>query len=110
LSYSFNAPTTTYTNGGVSAGFTLTPTKANPSGHPAKNRGIYFDGTADGNIPIASLFLSHTFAVHTWVLLKDNTTVMNVFSKDRNDFTPSTDKNLLNLQVNASKKMSISLA
>jgi hypothetical protein len=109
LSYNFNVPKSPITNDGTATGFALTPVIDGSSGHPAKDRGIYFDSASNGYIIISGLFLNHTFAVHSWVLMKANTVVMTIFSKDRNVFTAS-DKNLLNLIVNASNKMEAKLA
>jgi hypothetical protein len=74
----------------------------NPAGHPAKDRGLYFDGTSDGFIPITDLALSHTFSIHFWALLKANNKAMTLLSIDRNDFTEGTDtKTSLDLGVTA---------
>ena len=47
FSVDFNKPTDTFTNSG-NAGGNVTVTTVNPSGFPAKNRGLYFDGASDG--------------------------------------------------------------
>jgi hypothetical protein len=109
LSYLFNAPTVQYGNSG-SAGsdFDVQPNleATNGSGSPAKDRGLYFNGSAaaPGYVNIPGLQLSHTFAVHSWVLLKATGATQTIFSKDRNVFTAS-DKNLLLLTVNTDNKM-----
>ena len=68
LSYTFDKPLTAVPNdGSASSTFDVTLTTANPSAHPAKDRGIYFDGAADGFVEIPTLFLPHTFSVNAWV-------------------------------------------
>ena len=111
LSYDFNAPLETYVNVGSQSGsFDLTPVRVNPSGHPARNRGLYFNGTDHAYITIGSLVLSHTFSVHTWALMKANNTDMTIFSKDRNVFTSGTSKQLLDLSVSSTNNMSSALS
>jgi hypothetical protein len=85
-------------------------TSVDASGRPAKNRGLYFDGAKDGFVPIPNVLLHQSCAFHIWALLKSTTGPMTLFSKDRNAFTQTTDKNLLYLQVNASTKMEATLA
>ena len=82
-------------NSGSASGFTLTPTRVNPAGHPAKDRGIYFDGSSDGFITIPALRLPHTFAVHAWVMIEQTGIDGVIFGKDRNDFTPASDRFLV---------------
>jgi hypothetical protein len=73
LSYSFNTPAVSFTNDSTNtytnSSFTLTVTRVNPAGHPARKRGLYFDGASNGFIPVSGLLLSHTFAVHAWILV-----------------------------------------
>ena len=84
LSYMFNAPLTSYENtGSAGVSYNVTPTRSNPSAHPAKDRGLYWDGTNQGYIEIPSLLLPHSFSVHTWVLMKGNYSDMTIFAKDR---------------------------
>ena len=112
LSYSFNHPRNAFTNAGSASGFDVTSVVVAPAGNPAKNRGIYFDGTNDGHIPINGLLLSHTFSFHSWVLIKSLTAEITMFSKDRNDFTPATDRQQLRLSVDgsATQKMTAQLS
>ena len=42
-----------------------------PSGSPAKNRGIYFDGDKDAYIQISNFVLSHSYSLITWCLAFD---------------------------------------
>ena len=53
ISYTFNHPLSNVPNdGSAGASFDVTLTTANPSGHPAKDRGIYFDGASEGYVKI----------------------------------------------------------
>ena len=65
-SYNFNTPTFIFTNNG-SEGGTITVDTADPSGFPAKYRGLYFDGTNDGRIEMTSLVLYHSFTIQGWI-------------------------------------------
>ena len=105
LSYTFDKPLTAVPNdGSASSTFDVTLTTANPSAHPAKDRGIYFDGAADGFVEIPTLFLPHTFSVNAWVQLKGIGISQNIFAKTRNDFT-----NLVNVGLNASNNFTAKL-
>jgi hypothetical protein len=106
LSYSFNVPAKTITNdGSAGATFNILPTRDAPGGNPAKDRGIYFvpGKTAYLDIPI---ILPHTFAVHSWILMKVATTKKVILAKDRNVFT---GKSVLNLYINATDKLEVEL-
>ena len=110
-SYDFNVPTVTFTNAGAAAGaVTLSVTRVDPSGHPAKDRGLYFNGTDDtGRMTVSSLLLSHTFAFHTWVLLDESNT-HTLFVKDRNDYASAgANRHVINFSV-ANGLMILSLA
>jgi hypothetical protein len=72
----------TYANSGSFGTNDLTPVRTAPSGMPAKNRGLYFDGSSQAYIPVANCILSHTFSVHFWALAKDGAD-HTLFSKDR---------------------------
>jgi hypothetical protein len=49
VSYNFNAPMDTFTNNGSSSGsFDISITLDAPCGHPAKDRGLYYNGVCDG--------------------------------------------------------------
>jgi hypothetical protein len=106
LSYDFNKPLKNWTNAGNLTGtFDLTTTTDYPSGHPARNRGVYFGGTnKTAYIPITGLKLSHTCAVHTWALFQTDTAEMTVFSKDRGAFAP-TQPLVVALTVTTAKRM-----
>jgi hypothetical protein len=100
IDLSFNAPASTFTStNSLNGGFAVTPTLAGSTGHPAKNRGLNFDGSSDGFALISSLFLNHSFSVHSWILLAANDANMNLFSKDRND---DVGMNLVQCRVNSS--------
>ena len=47
-------------------GGSVTVSKDNPSGYPAKGRGLWFDSDYYAYIPI-DIILYHTFSVHFWV-------------------------------------------
>ena len=101
----------TFTNAGAAAGaVTLSVTRVDPSGHPAKDRGLYFNGTDDtGRMTVSSLLLSHTFAFHTWVLLDESNT-HTLFVKDRNDYASAgANRHVINFSV-ANGLMILSLA
>ena len=74
ISYNFDLPLESIANEG-SAGtlFDVTPTRVNAAGHPAKGRGLYFDGTSNGYVSIAGLDLSPLFSLHTWLLISATT-------------------------------------
>ena len=74
------------------------------SAHPIKDRGLHFDATLDGYVPIPALMLPHTFAVHSWILLKSIGVDHTIFSKDRDTFG---DPDLLRLYINSSDKLEI---
>jgi hypothetical protein len=102
VSYAFNIPSTTFANtGSGGSGLDVTATVAAPAGNPAKNRGVYFDGSSHGFVEIGGLLLAHTFAFHSWVFVKETpyATDLTLFSKDRDDFVPATDRFQLRLSV-----------
>ena len=104
----FNAPTSTFVSAGIVAtDFDVTPNVDNESGHPAKNRGIRFDGTSDGYAQISGLFLNHSFSVHGWTYMSVNDADMSFFSKDRND---DAGMNLVQCKTNVSGQMQAKLA
>jgi hypothetical protein len=89
--------------------------------YPAKDRGLYFDGSSDGGVRISGLVLSHTFAVHTWVLLKTVGVPVTIFSKDKNrgkivQLPPDrrlqdvADKRMLELGLSAEGKLEARMA
>jgi hypothetical protein len=72
LGYGFNAPVNVFANAG-SAGeaYDIAVMRVGSAGHPAKNRGLFFNGSTNGHIPIPDLIMGHSFAFHHWVLLKE---------------------------------------
>jgi hypothetical protein len=56
------------------------------------NRGLYFDGTNNGYIDVSTLILNHSFSVHSWIHAKTLSGDMTIYSRDRDIFTPTTDK------------------
>ena len=111
IQYDMSAPSISLTNAGTTGStHDVTVLMVIPSGHPAKKRGIYFDGSSDALIQIQNLFLSHTLSIHAWVLMKGNNADMTIFSKDRNDFASADTDNLLWVGVNASNYPAIQLA
>ena len=71
----------------ASGTISVTGTTSPPSGFPAKNRGIMFDGTNHAVFALPTFVLYHTFAFHSWLYPFTNGSNRYVFSKDRNDFT-----------------------
>jgi hypothetical protein len=93
VEYDFNIPMTTFANKSV-IGITkaATTTLDGVSGHPARSRGVYFNGTNKGFIKIdGGVQKSHTFAIHAWVMPKDLTNEIVIFSTDRNVNTTADD-------------------
>jgi hypothetical protein len=81
FSVNFNAPLTTYSNNAFTGNaFDVTPTRVNPSAAPAKDRGLYWDGTEEGYVEIPSLLLHNSFSIHSWVLIKDGTVTCTLFT------------------------------
>ena len=102
LSVNFNIPNDTFTNSGSSSGtlasLTTTIDSGSGAGHPAKYRGLYFDGANNGYIELPDFRLNHSFSVHSWVLVKvlgDLT----VYSRDRDDFSNGTSHQHLRLSI-----------
>ena len=82
----FDGPfTDQVTNSGVIGG-DITVTTSDPSGFPAKYRGIYFDGTNGSFIALPAFTFNHTCSLHFWIMTQivGNRTI---FWKDRNVFT-----------------------
>ena len=67
------------TNSGVIGG-DVTVTTSDPSGYPAKYRGLYFDGTHTAFIPLPAFTLYHTCSFHFWIIPMGDGVL---FSKDR---------------------------
>ena len=109
ITFNFNKPTQDFTNAGVlTTAFDVSVTFAAPSGSPAKNRGLYFDGTNDGFIPLAPFTLNHTFSIHAWALVKAVGSDMTLFSKMHPDATD--DRQKVRVGVNASSNMESMIA
>jgi hypothetical protein len=104
LSYAFNVPALTFANSGHAGTLDITSTVDAPAGNPAKNRGLYFNGSNDGFVEIPGLLLSHTFSVHAWVKIA-TLGDLTLLSKDRADFDPATDAQHLRLSINASGEL-----
>ena len=109
ISYDFNVPSSTFANSGSGGTLSATSTIVNASGNPAKNRGVYFEGTDDGYLSIPAFTLNHTMSLHAWILLKTIGTRKTIFSKDRDDFDPADDRWCLGAYVNASDKLEVDL-
>ena len=76
----FDEPVTDQvTNRGVIGG-DVSVTTSDPSGFPAKYRGLYFDGSNTAFIPLPGFALYHTCSFHFWIIPIGNGVV---FSKDR---------------------------
>jgi hypothetical protein len=94
LSFDFNIPKKTYVNAGTTgATHNLTATISGTSAYPAKNRGIHFDGTADGFVEVPNYMLGHTFGIHSWMMFKATPAagkVAALLTIDRNDFSSAT--------------------
>ena len=72
------------------------------SGIPAKNRGLYFDGTNFGHITLANnLYLSHTFSLHSWVM-PSAVAQMVIFWKDRDSGFATGDGDVLRAGIHPS--------
>ncbi|MEE4247462.1 MAG: LamG-like jellyroll fold domain-containing protein [Kangiellaceae bacterium] len=113
LAYNFNAPLVSFASTGseTAVSAVLTTATGSAGGHPAKKRGIYFVENSDGYLTIENVMLNPSFSVHTWVLLTANNKDQTILSKDRNVFTNTgSDKNLLELRINALGKMEARLA
>jgi hypothetical protein len=108
MSYDFNIPSNSFAGIG-SVGSTLISTIDNSAGHPAKNRGVYFNGTDNGFIEIPSFTLYHTFSIHAWVIVAGGNGDRTIFSKDRNSFA-NTDENCLIVGIDTSGKLAIDIA
>ena len=67
-------------------------TTVDPSGFPAKYRGLYFDGAARGFIPLPSFTLYHTCSFHFWTKIHAGGSI---FSKDRNAFGSDAERHIL---------------
>jgi len=64
--YDFNIPLTTYVNSVANNKITLITKTSVPSASPAKNRGIFFDGSSDGCIELSGFTLYHSYSIITW--------------------------------------------
>jgi hypothetical protein len=74
---------------------------------PAKNRGLYFDGSSDGYLTIPSVLLYHTFSIHAWVMTKaDPGAEQTIFSKSR---PAALDKPLVRCGIDADYKVVASI-
>ena len=69
--WNFNFPITAYQNTEEPSVITINTVTVAPSGSPAKNRGIYFDGDKDAYIQISNFVLSHSYSLITWCLAFD---------------------------------------
>jgi hypothetical protein len=94
---------------GEGGSITVTATNDAASAYPAKNRGIHFDGSANGFIEIPGVQLYHTFSIHSWVLLKARKS-HTLLSKDRNDFTETWSQNHFRVSINSSGMLTAELA
>jgi hypothetical protein len=89
VSLNFNVPADVFVNQVTE--ITDTPITADSewdsseSGYPAKNRGLWFNGTGSAYVLINGFVLNHSFTIHTWILLKDNSDVMPIFELDNED-------------------------
>jgi hypothetical protein len=84
----------------------ITPTVDGPSGRSAKNRGLNFSGSDNGYVEIPGLLLNHSFSIHAWVHIK-TAGDLTLFSKDRNDFDPASDKYQLELTIDSNGNMKV---
>ena len=46
---------------------TVTVTTSDPSGFPAKNRGLYFDGTNIAYVTLTQIVIDNKFVIEVWI-------------------------------------------
>ena len=96
----FDGPVTDQvTNSGVIGG-DVTVTTSDPSGFPAKYRGLYFDGINTAFIPLPAFTLYHTCSFHFWVIPIGNGVL---FTKDRPSYDGISSFRHLSLRLNSQR-------
>ena len=66
ITYHFNYPLSSFTNLSAYSGIGFSLVTDLPSGAPAKNRGIHFDGVGNAYIELDSFVLNHSFTIALW--------------------------------------------
>lgn len=93
---------------------TVTALEFKPAGknvRPAKNRGVFFDGTNGTEAWIQpSFMLNHTFAVHTWLRRLADGADHTVLNRVRSDFSDAKNSKFLRLYIDSTDVMGAALA